>query len=213
MDPATEQVLVQGKILTTGVVWWWVFGREMGLRKWMGLTILFLGTVLAGWPQQAPLHEKRMLIMLYVWVSASAGVYNEWLYKNFSKDENIHTCNIRIYTIGCAVNLAAHLTNDPSLGSLVSLTSGYNRYCWGLVATYSLMGLLVAQVMKYLDSIVKLFMSGSSMYISAVFSWAIFGYFPTWNFSVGMVLVTIAMVLYNFDVLQAKLVRTASKAE
>ena len=208
MDPATEQVLVQAKILTTGIVWWWVFGRFMGTRKWCGLVLLFLGAVAAGWPSD-PTLGKRMhidsvgvfLVILYVWVSASAGVYNEWLYKGIGKDDNIHTCNIRIYVIGCAVNLAAHLSHH-SIDSLWTLTQGYNGYCWGLVATYSLMGLLIAQVMKFFDSIVKLFISGSSMYVSAVLSWSIFGYTPTWNFLSGMSLVTVAMALYNYENIQ-----------
>lgn len=212
MDPATEQVLVQAKILTTGVVWWWVFGREMGVRKWCGLLLLFVGAVSAGWPQEAPAEGKRMhidsfgvfLILIYVWVSASAGVYNEWLYKNFSKDENIHSCNVRLYIIGCAVNLSAHLSREPTVAGLQSLFAGYNRYCWGLVATYSFMGLLIAQVMKYLDSIVKLYISGCSMYVSAALSWIIFGYLPTTNFVMGMILVTIAMVIYNLEQLLPK---------
>ncbi|CAK9038249.1 Probable UDP-sugar transporter protein SLC35A4 (Solute carrier family 35 member A4), partial [Durusdinium trenchii] len=206
MDPATEQVLVQAKILTTGLVWWWVFGREMGFRKWCGLLLLFLGAVSAGWPSDSTLGKRMhidsfgvVLVILYVWVSASAGVYNEWLYKGIGKDDNIHTCNIRIYVIGSAVNLAAHLSHKPVMSSLFSLTEGYNQYCWALVVTYSLMGLLLAQVMKFFDSIVKLFISGSSMYVSAVLSGMIFGYTPTWNFLAGMALVTFAMVLYNLE--------------
>lgn len=208
MDPATEQVLVQAKILTTGIVWWWVFGKTMGGRKWFALVLLFLGAVSAGWPSDPTLGKRMhidsvgvLLVILYVWVSASAGVYNEWLYKGIGKDDNIHTCNIRIYVIGCSVNLAAHLLHVDlsSLSSLQTLTEGYNRYCWALVATYSLMGLLIAQVMKFFDSIVKLFISGSSMYVSAVLSWLIFGYTPTWNFLGGMALVTVAMALYNYD--------------
>ncbi|CAJ1367087.1 unnamed protein product [Effrenium voratum] len=212
MDPATEQVLVQGKILTTGLVWWWVFGHTLGPRKWCSLVLLFAGTVSAGWPRESEGKREHMhidtvgvfLVMIYVWVSASAGVYNEWLYKGVGKDESIHVCNIRLYIIGCAVNLAAHLAHHP-LGSLLTLTAGYNRYCWALVATYSLMGLLIAQVMKFFDSIVKLFISGSSMYVSAVLSWAIFGYAPTWNFLAGMALVTVAMALYNFERIEALL--------
>lgn len=208
MDPATEQVLVQGKILTTGIVWWLVFQEDMGARKWFSLMILLVGTVLAGWPSEKAGSESKqmyidsvgvLLVMVYIWVSASAGVYNEWLYKSANSKDSIHTCNIRLYLFGCAMNLSAHFFNDPSPSSLFSLTSGYNRYCWALVCTYALMGLLLAQVMKFFDNIVKLFISGSSMYVSAVLSYALFGYTPTARFCFGMVLVTIAMVLYNYE--------------
>jgi UDP-galactose transporter len=209
MDPATEQVLVQGKILTTGIVWWLVFQEPLGTRKWVALILLFCGTVLAGWPSddKPDPTQKIMyidtigvfLVILYIWVSASAGVYNEWLYKYIGKGESIHTANIRLYTIGCIVNLSGFVASSSESHRKGGLLTGYNSYTWGLVATYALMGLLLAQVMKFFDNIVKLFISGSSMYVSAVLSWLIFGYTPTTTFLAALVLVTVAIILYNAE--------------
>lgn len=217
MDPATEQVLVQGKILTTGIVWWLVFREPLGGRKWCALVLLFAGTVLAGWPSEQPADlAKRMyidsvgvlLVTAYVWVSASAGVYNEWLYKKIGRAESIHLSNIFLYTIGCVFNLSAHFLSNGTSGGVSGLVTGYNRYCWGLVATYSLMGLLLAQVMKFFDNIVKLFISGSSMYVSAVLSWLIFRYTPTVTFLAALCVVTAAIIMYNWERI-VKVVKTA----
>lgn len=208
MDPATEQVLVQAKILTTGVVWWLVFREPLGLRKWSALLLLFFGTVLAGWPSREKQGDVKqmfispfgvVLVSLYVWISASAGVYNEWLYKGIGAKDSLHVCNIKLYTIGCIFNFSAHHMSSGGFEALSGLLKGYNFYVWCLVATYSLMGLLLAQVMKHFNNIVKLFMSGSSMYVSAVLSWAIFGYQPSWTFLGGLVIVSAAMLLYNLE--------------
>lgn len=209
MDPATEQVLVQCKILTTGVVWWLVFREPLGARKWLSLVLLSVGAVLAGKQSEAITSGSRtmyidpfgmLLVTIYVCVSACAGVYNEWIYKGIGKDESIHVSNIRLYAIGMLFNLGGHLASaEAGELSLRSFYRGYNVYVWGLVATYTSLGIVLSQVMKWFDNIVKLFISGSSMYISAVFAWAVFGYAPTLNFLLALALVSLAMLLYNWE--------------
>jgi len=216
MDPATESVLVQLKILTTGLAWWLVFKQPMGARKWLALVLLFAGCCGAGWPSTATTQHTMyiepfgfVLIFFYVIISATAGVYNEWLYKTVSKDESIHVSNMRIYTIGCLFCLGAHFSTHSSATSLSpsSLFEGYNRYTCALVATYSMMGLMLAQVMKFFDSIVKLFISASSMYASAAFTVFLFRRTPSGLFLASMLLVTLAILLYNLERIQPLLQR------
>jgi len=208
MDPATEQVLVQLKVLTTAIVWWLVFAKPLNARKWSSLVVLFLGAVCASWPtgnndgQTKHLYIEPfgfVLVTLYCWVSALAGVYNEWLYKGISQDDSIHTSNIRLYSIGCIFNLSCFLAGRPPQQSVSGMFVGYNVYTWALVATYSLMGLLIARVMKIFDNIVKLFMSAASLYVQTFFTWAIFGYNPSTLFILSLVLVTVAMIMYNAE--------------
>eukprot|EP00929_Paragymnodinium_shiwhaense_P106841 TRINITY_DN7260_c0_g1_i1.p1 TRINITY_DN7260_c0_g1~~TRINITY_DN7260_c0_g1_i1.p1 ORF type:complete len:276 (-),score=44.54 TRINITY_DN7260_c0_g1_i1:543-1370(-) len=208
MDPATESVLTQMKILTTALAWKLVFKKTIGQRKWWSLILLFVGCTVAGYPS----GDKRnsmyiepfgfVLIALYVVISATAGVYNEWLYKGIDKDESIHVSNIKIYTIGCLFLLLAHELSAPATGnsrSLREIFHGYNIYTWLLVTTYTVMGLLLAQVMKYFDSIVKLFISGASMYVSALLTALIFGRYPNAFFIIALSLVSMAMALYNLE--------------
>jgi len=214
MDPATEDVLVQGKILTTGLVWWLVFQKPLGARKCLSLVVLLAGAALAGLSSREPGLLKHMyidtvgvfLVLTYISVSAGAAVYIEWLYKSMGKTDSIHVGNIRLYVIGILANLVAHWwgsgtpTSTSHLsGGLLSVFAGYNVYVWGLVAVYSSMGLLLAQVLKRFDNIVKVFINASSMYTSAFASWLLFGYIPTANFMAGLSLVTSAILLYNGD--------------
>jgi len=211
MDPATEQVLVQLKILTTGLAWWFVFQEPLGTRKWLALVLLFLGCVGAGWPQEASAGSRStmyiepfgvFLVGVYASISAIAGVYNEWLYKVGGAKESIHASNIRLYMIGVAFNFLGFVSALPAENraqSLHGLWRGYNGYTWGLVATYAIMGLLLSQVMKYFGSIVKLFISGSSMYVSAVLTWAIFGLKPSVMFVLSLSVVTLAILIFNAE--------------
>jgi len=207
MDPATEQVLVQLKILTTGLLWRLVFKKALGLRKWSALVLLFVGAACAGYPATAPADTSAMyidsfgvgLIAAYVTFSALASVCTEVLYKGIGANESVHISNIRLYTIGIVFNLSMHVATKPPEQGLADLLHGYNRYTYGLVATYALMGLLLAQVMKLFDNIVKLFIPGCSVYISALLSWVIFGYRPTTLFLVSLGTVTVAVLLYNAE--------------
>jgi len=207
MDPATESVLVQMKILTTALAWRWVFGAQIGTRKWISLVLLFCGCCLAALPQDNGKESSTMyiepfgivLVSMYVCISASAGVYNEWLLKSIGKDESIHVSNIRIYAVGVLTCLISH--GNPFQDGL---TRGYNVYTWALVLTYSVMGLLLSQVMKYFDNIVKLFISGSSMYASAMLTVIIFERYPSRIFATSLLLVTAALFGYNWDRIHAR---------
>jgi len=221
MDPATMQVLVQLKILTTAVTWRIVFRQALGLRKWLALIFLFMGAACAVLPSKAASPEKpetamfiditgMVLVTLYVWISAGAGVYNEWLFKSIGKDDSFYVCNIRLYAIGCCFNLYAHLTDplsyrDPEAYKSGLLT-GYNIYTWGLVATFASMGLIIAQVMKYFDNIVKLFISGSAMYCSAFLSWLIFKIEPTMAYCFALVIVTVSLLMFNTEQIPSQVV-------
>jgi len=210
MDPATEQLLVQLKILTTALTWRIVFQTPLGWRKWLSLVFLFLGAALAAWPSASGGKAVKTMyidpigfvfVFMHCWTSALAGVYNEWLYKNKQgRADSIHVCNVRLYAIGCLFHLCFHFASNP-LGRhpIFGLFTGFNRYTWCLVLTYAMMGLLLAQVMKFFDNIVKLFISGSSMYVSAVLSWLIFGFAPGPFFVAGLVVVTIAIFVYNAE--------------
>merc|ERR1712113_563452 len=148
MDPATEQVLVQSKIITTGIVWWLVFRQALGLRKWTAICLLFLGTVLAGNPPSGKgdsSSSKEMfiepfgivLVTAYVFISAGAGVYNEWLYKGPGKNDSLHVSNVRLYTIGILFNVSMFVSTRSEILAQSGPFTGYNFYTWVLVVTYT----------------------------------------------------------------------------
>jgi len=216
MDPATESVLVQGKILTTSVMWRIVFKKRLGAAKWVSLALLFAGCSGAGWPTPTGREVPDtmfirplgvLLVVVHCHVSSLAGVFNEWLYLGTGEGESIHLCNIRIYVVGILFCLLSHLAGGGGL-SPAALCRGYNAYTWALVATYSLMGLLLAQIIKRFGSIVKLFLSGSSVYFSSALTFVLFGRTPTLLFVASMVLVTCALFMFNYENIKPLWART-----
>lgn len=87
------------------------------------------------------------------------------------------------------------LSPEPDL----NLCLVYNVCTWALVVTYSIMGLVLAQVLKFFDNFMKLFISGSSIYVSAILTATLFGRSPSLLFCQSMAIVTLAIVLYNYD--------------
>merc|ERR1712032_943717 len=207
MDPATEQVLVQLKILTTGLIWWVVFRTPLGAVKWFALLLLLIGCMGSSIPSSTTASDSGakamyiepfgfILVGLYTLISATAGVYNEWLIKGPGKDESQHVCNMRIYTIGIIFLLFSHFAVNGGASGM-NIFKGFNIYTWTLVFLYALMGLLIAQIVRVFDSIVKLFMSACSMYVSALAAFLIWGTIPSAIFFASLVLVTFAIMLYN----------------
>lgn len=80
-----------------------------------------------------------------------------------------------------------------------SLFTGYGAWTWALVANYTCFGLVMGYIMKHLDNINKLFMSGSSMYVSAIVTFCIFGLRPHVMYAVGLATVTVALGIFHRD--------------
>merc|ERR1719217_1420499 len=111
MDPASEQVLSQMKIISTALLWWLVFRRKLVNRKWSALLLMTIGSACAAWPK--PGKGKTMWVtpwgvfleVCYVTISACAGVYTEFVYKKQGIDCSIHLQNAILYTFGIVVNI------------------------------------------------------------------------------------------------------------
>jgi len=75
---------------------------------------------------------------------------------------------------------------------------------WSVANLYFLLlqafnGLIISVIMKYLSNIVRLFMIGSSMILTTVLSYVIFGYNVDVYFAFSFLMVMSALFLYHFD--------------
>ena len=136
---STQQVLLQNKIILTSVLWRLVFGRMLEYRQWFALILLNFGstvTVLSEFPTSLDELKKvvtvsyagLMLVLLYCFCSASAGVYCEWVYKRGAStpsslknpkntrsppaaavSHSMHFANIGMYVGGLVVNYVGYI--------------------------------------------------------------------------------------------------------
>lgn len=50
MDPGTNSVLVQSKIITTALLWWYWFNNPIDKQQWVSLGLLMMGSMLVALP-------------------------------------------------------------------------------------------------------------------------------------------------------------------
>eukprot|EP00927_Polykrikos_kofoidii_P017149 TRINITY_DN1777_c0_g1_i2.p1 TRINITY_DN1777_c0_g1~~TRINITY_DN1777_c0_g1_i2.p1 ORF type:complete len:352 (-),score=30.64 TRINITY_DN1777_c0_g1_i2:45-1100(-) len=209
MDSATFQVCSQLKILATALLWSLVFRESLGSRKWTALCLLLLGGAFASWPSDTSkagavqhMYITKLgvvSIIVYASCSASAAIATEWIYKTVSATDSIHLQNIAMYTIGVITNFCLFfLARKPSDG-FPHLFEGFNFWTWCLMLNFCLLGILISFIMKYLDNIQKLLMSGASMYVSAIFTTVMLDLYPTIQFVLGLCIVTAGLVTFHWD--------------
>merc|ERR1740129_2527045 len=68
-----------------------------------------------------------------------------------------------------------------------------------LACNFAFMGLLIAAILKFFNSIVKLIINAASMYATAILTVLIWGRMPSMLFMGSLFAVTVAIILYNAD--------------
>lgn len=86
-DPTTYFVLLQIRVVVTGVVWQFLFKERLTRRQWGALVLLMSGCVLKQYdftretPLEVTLDPGLVLVMVQVGCSCLAGVFTEYLLK------------------------------------------------------------------------------------------------------------------------------------
>ena len=80
----------------------------------------------------------------------------------------------------------------------VIFVSDYNM--WAAISSIHLtiLGLGISIIVRYYSNIVKLFAQGSSMLISAILTYAIFGLNFTVTYILGLIVTVCAIILYKY---------------
>jgi len=209
MDPGTMFVLAQLKIVSTALLWRAFFKKPISNAKWTGIAFLVAGSVMCGWPKDER-SEKEMyiekmgliLISIQIVLSACAGVYNEWVFKNVESNQSIHLQNISMYTWGIILNLMkkqmfreGQSGLQPEVEKDEGFFTGWSIFTIALVCTYAFKGLLMAQLMKYANNIVKLFVYGIALIVTNFLTWLVFGLMATWLFLIGLAMVVVGVTI------------------
>jgi len=73
---------------------------------------------------------------------------------------------------------------------------GFTPIVWTVVVVQAVGGLVVAVVVKYADSVLKVFAASFSIIISCAISVFLFDFRPTFSFNIGAVLVVTSVAMY-----------------
>ena len=116
--------------------------------------------------------------------------------------DSLYWQNMQLYSFGIILNGMGLIVGDVRRGAGHSslwpshLFRGYNGVTFLLVANLAFSGLLVSWIMKFADSIVKVFATSMAMLVTTLVSVAAFGLQPSLHMILGMTTASISLVLY-----------------
>lgn len=160
MPPAYFQLLLNSRVVWTGLAFRWFMGRELTKRQWIASFTLLLGCVLSQYGGSASGDSVTVvsatgliLTGVYCAISVSASVYNELLMKT---EPSLHVANVQLYAFGVLFNVFTLLWQSDSAGG--GFWRGWQlSTTWAICCFNVVIGLLISRVMKNFDSIMKIF--------------------------------------------------------
>jgi len=206
VDPSTYQIMGNLKIVTTGLLFRLILRRQLSKLQWIALLLLTVGATtsqVAGCGDSAlsaPM-EGYALGVLSACLSALAGVYTEYVMKRV--DDNLYWQNVQLYGFGVLFNGARLVMDDVNAGfhngfSLFPsvMLQGYDGVTFLVVLNLAFTGLLVSWIMKFADSIVKVYSTSMAMVVTMALSVFIFGIAPTLQMTLGIITASCSLLLY-----------------
>lgn len=207
-DLGTYKILGNIRILYTAMFTVLVLRRQLFARQWAALVLLTAGCVAVEFdPDKTSMQISSvgtlLLLALQYLLATLGSVSNEKLLKAERVDINVG--NIYLYVFGIVFNLA-FFALSPGTGSDIGTTvQSFLRDITSpqvliLSGVSSAGGLVTSRIVKFLSSIAKSFAMSIDMLALVLISWAFFDTQLTPFFLLGMVLVMVAVTLYNLDV-------------
>ena len=204
VDPTSYQILGNLKIVTTGLFFFFFLKREMTRLKWIALLLLLVGATTSqlntcgGKVLNAPAMGYAMGVASAC-LSAFAAVYTEYIMKR--NNDCLHWQNAQLYFFGTVFNFlsltAADLRQGFSDGFwLLDPFRGFSGVTWCVVANLALTGLVISWIMKYADSIVKVYATSLSMFLTMLVSVWLFEFQPNLQLVLGITTACSSLQLY-----------------
>jgi len=208
-DPTTYYLLLQFRVVVTGVVFQFLFKKSLSRMQWMSLFILTAGCIIkevnhgassgkeaTSWLSYFDIH--LMFIMLQVFSSCFAGVYNEYLLKDTGADVHIMVANVFMYlnSIVCNGLVLAFTGNLIQAFTPDAIASIMQPGVLAIVANNAAIGIVTSLFLRNLNSILKTFASALELMFTAVLCWFIFGIAVDVYTVIAIFIVSLATYLY-----------------
>jgi solute carrier family 35 (UDP-sugar transporter), member A1/2/3 len=199
--PSTYFVLMQLRIVATGIVSVLMLGRQYTFVQWVGLGVIMVGAMLKerdGLRELVNGHSQEvvgyMIIGAQILLSTSAGVLTEKLLKDAKSNLSTHRQNFFMYFFSVLVNLGL------AMGSVVGVSSGWTTsgLPWVIALNGAAMGIVTGFFLKHLDSVAKSIASALELWATLVASHLVFGYDVDWTSDfMGLLVLTVGVGLYS----------------
>ena len=198
--PIEFKVLLNIRILLTGLTIHFLFQRPLARRKWIALFFLFVGCVLnqMGDDFSLPAASLSLFLMLFqACLSSLGGIYNELLLKK-NITISLHLKNLYLYVFSVCFNFLWIAVAEPSsISSLDLFFRGFNARCIALILVGTCCGLATSFFLRYLDVILKEYANSAEIFTIAILSWAYLGVQFQATMFLSLVLVIVSVFIYN----------------
>lgn len=213
LDPATYYVLLQFRVILTGVLFQFLFRKYLNRLQWLALLILFFGCLLKEVDRNLVQRDATTVGMMRTWVifvvlfqvlcSCGAAVYTEFLLKTEAAKANVHLQNMFMYVDSLLCNIIALVLRAPfdskrtSILSLHDVMNLMQPYVIAIILVSAAGGLSTAFLLKYLDSVLKVYANSFEIVLTAILSYYLLGVKISAISYVSLVIVTLSLFLYR----------------
>ncbi|ESP02805.1 hypothetical protein LOTGIDRAFT_212314 [Lottia gigantea] len=209
-DPTTYFLLLQFKTVLTGIVFQILFSKKLSKLQWFSLILLTFGCILkeVRHSYKSSLNPELMtnfrlfdyhfiLILIQVFTSVFASVYNEYLIKGC--DAHFMIQNIFMYFDSIVSNCVVLLYRGElfTAFTLVNLKSVCQPTVLGIIANGTCIGICISFFLRYLNNILKSFASATELMFTAILAWIIFGIPVDFYTFAAIFVVTCAIMIYS----------------
>ncbi|CAH0560170.1 unnamed protein product [Brassicogethes aeneus] len=211
-DPTTYYLLLQLRVVVTGILFQIIFKKTLSKKQWLSLFILTLGCMLKQInftePDKNDISTKSgsmdygisaIFIFVQIICSCLAGVYNEYLLKNQGADVNIYVQNVFMYldSIICNVILLTITGGILDAFTYKSITKVLHYKVLLVMCNNAAIGIVTSFFLKTLNSILKTFASALELVLTAVLSYIFFSIPIYLNTVLAILTVMFAIYLYS----------------
>ena len=212
-DPTTYNLLMQFRVVITGIFFQLLFKRHLSGQQWLSLCLLTLGCIIKqfsvmGVSSRATdsgiletLFSFEILFLLFqILCSSLAGVYTEFLLKDTGADLHIMIHNLFMYADSIVCNLIVLLWHGQT-SELMNTATLRNIFVQPtvvlIIANGALCGIIVSMFLRNLNSILKTFAGALDLSFMVVLCWLIFGIPIDMLTIMAITVVSIATYLYS----------------
>ncbi|KAK9886894.1 hypothetical protein WA026_019151 [Henosepilachna vigintioctopunctata] len=211
-DPTTYYLLLQFRVVVTGILFQIIFGKHLTKAQWVSLIVLTVGCMLKQLKFNPDTETKEsskstslvldihtLFLLVQILCSCLAGVYNEYLLKEQGADVDIYMQNVFMYldSIICNVFFLPFVGNFSNAFAFDSIKKIIHPKVLVVILNNACIGIVTSFFLKTLNSILKTFASALELILTAILSWIFFGIPIYLNTFLSICTVFFAIYLYS----------------
>ncbi|XP_065214999.1 UDP-galactose transporter senju [Planococcus citri] len=225
-DPSTYSILLQLRVVITGILFQMLFKKILTKTQWISLILLTFGCMMKnidldfhdsvvlpsaiasdpssmGKKDGMGLNSGTIFILIQVLCSCLAGVYIEFLLKREGLHVDIFVQNTFLYVDSIVCNLLVLLWQwDVTVFSQQSFQHIFNLKVLLVILNNAAVGIVASFFLKYLNSILKTVASALELVFIAILTWIIFDVPIKSNAAVSIIVIILSIILYSKNPVQ-----------